>query len=154
MTATQAAPASAEAVPRGVIPPEVPISTVLPLVISRGRVALSTPNSVAQVSALAAASEAAPANQGQAEPGKTACKITIRPAIPPLANTWAASRRLPLENFSDVPALRVLNRCESRLEAMKKPNSKAAQGQPPRPKIAAPRMAAAIAPLRDRLRAA
>ena len=50
------APRADAAVPKGVIPPEVPGATGLPFVISTGDVVLSVPNSVAQVSAVAVAS--------------------------------------------------------------------------------------------------
>src|SRR5215469_6906900 len=50
------APLAAAAVPNGVIPPDVPGSVVLPVVIRRGAVVLSTPSSVAHVSAVAVAS--------------------------------------------------------------------------------------------------
>ena len=63
-------PKNAAKVPSIEMPPEVPFSTFLPLIIWIGDVILKTPNSVAQVSAFTAASEPANANQGQASPGK------------------------------------------------------------------------------------
>src|SRR5437588_10857359 len=56
----QSAPRNEAVVPSKVIPPDVPGATRLPEVIKRGGDELSTPSSVAQVSALAAAS--APVN--------------------------------------------------------------------------------------------
>src|SRR6266566_6521613 len=50
------APRADAAIPNSVTPPEVPGETGLPLVIKRGDGALSTPSSVAQVSAVAVAS--------------------------------------------------------------------------------------------------
>src|SRR6266849_3318891 len=50
------APRADAAIPSSVTPPEVPGTTGWPLVIKRGADALSTPSSVAQVSAVAAAS--------------------------------------------------------------------------------------------------
>src|SRR5579885_1182486 len=50
------APPVAAAVPTGVMPPEVPGATRLPVVMRRGGRGLRTPSSVAQVSALAVAS--------------------------------------------------------------------------------------------------
>jgi len=82
------APASDASVPTGEIPPDVPFSTALrKSVINLGEVGFSTPNSVAQVSALTAASEAANPSQGQVASGKTKCSAANRVAIPPLPNT-------------------------------------------------------------------
>src|SRR6266849_1096668 len=50
------APRADAAIPSSVTPPEVPGTTGWPLVIKRGDDTLSTPSSVAQVSAVAAAS--------------------------------------------------------------------------------------------------
>jgi len=61
--AMKIAPPAAEIVPRNEIAPDVPRSTGFQEVITRGRDGLSTPSSVAHVSALTAASEAANANQ-------------------------------------------------------------------------------------------
>ena len=58
------APASAASEPLAVIPPDTPMETDLPLVIRRGCRELSTPSSVAQVSAFAAANAPAPATAG------------------------------------------------------------------------------------------
>ena len=55
-TPSEHAPRLDAAVPRGVIPPDVPGATGLPVVIRRGFAALSMPSSVAQVSAFAVAS--------------------------------------------------------------------------------------------------
>jgi len=61
MMATSSDPEKAACVPSRLTPPDVPTSTILPFVINRGGVRLSTPSSVAHVSALAAAREAAKA---------------------------------------------------------------------------------------------
>src|SRR5437588_12704411 len=50
------APRKEAAIPRALMPPDVPGATHFPVVIRRGGDELSTPSSVAQVSALAAAS--------------------------------------------------------------------------------------------------
>src|SRR5579875_3970 len=52
---SEKAPSAEAVVPSSVIPPEVPGETRFPDVIKRGSCLLSTPNSVAQVSALAVA---------------------------------------------------------------------------------------------------
>ena len=55
--------------------------------INLGMEGSSTPNSVAQVSALTAAREAAKASQVQAACGKKKCNPAKREAMPPLAST-------------------------------------------------------------------
>src|SRR5512138_713725 len=68
--AITAAPNSEAPVPQTEMPPEVPFSTCLRRsVIIRGGVGFNTPNSVAQVSALTAASEAAKPTQGRIDSG-------------------------------------------------------------------------------------
>jgi len=74
-----AAPTRPPAVPSGVIPPDTPRGTARRLVIRRGGVGENAPISVAQVSAVAAAS--APANAGQL-PASAASAAT-----PPFATT-------------------------------------------------------------------
>src|SRR5690242_19203730 len=81
------APAMPPAVPRVVIPPDVPAGTGAPVVRSRGGMGENAPISVAQVSAVAAAR--APANAGQPP------AIAATAATPPLARTWRAVRRPP-----------------------------------------------------------
>ena len=67
----KAEPAKDASVPINEIPPEVPFSTTLVmLVIMRGGFGFSTPSSVPQVSALTAASAAAKPSQGQSSFGK------------------------------------------------------------------------------------
>lgn len=55
--ATVKAPANAAAVPKSEMPPEVPVGTLLKFKIDRGSDFDSTPISVAQVSAVAAATD-------------------------------------------------------------------------------------------------
>ena len=65
-----AAPNSDASVPHKEMPPDVPFSTsFLKSVIMRGAVGFKTPSSVAQVSALTAASEAANPSQGMIDCG-------------------------------------------------------------------------------------
>src|SRR5437763_13505265 len=82
-----AAPATPPADPSAVIPPEAPLVTRAPLVISRGGNGENDPISVAQVSAVAAAS--APVATDHA-PLSAATAAT-----PPFATTWRAVRRGP-----------------------------------------------------------
>jgi hypothetical protein len=65
----KAAPPRAARVPKSEMAPDVPFSTAFQVVIRRGWVGLSTPSSVAQVSAFTAAQEAAQAIQVQAAEG-------------------------------------------------------------------------------------
>src|SRR5215207_4687086 len=68
--AITAEPASDARIPNNEIPPEVPFSTRFRRsVIRRGGVGFKTPSSVAHVSALTAASEAANPTQGRTDPG-------------------------------------------------------------------------------------
>ena len=70
-TAIKADPVNEASVPINEIPPEVPFSTTFrKFVIMRGGFGLSTPSSVAQVSALTAASAAANPTQGRLDSGK------------------------------------------------------------------------------------
>lgn len=69
-SAIMAEPAREASVPNNEIPPDVPFSTRLrKTVIMRGGVGFRTPNSVAHVSALTAASEAANPIQGRIDSG-------------------------------------------------------------------------------------
>ncbi len=68
--AIRAEPKSEATVPNGETPPEVPFSTPFrKFVIMRGGVGFSTPNSVAHVSALTAASDAANPTQPRIDSG-------------------------------------------------------------------------------------
>src|SRR5450756_2824922 len=132
------APASAASRPTRLTPPEVPRSTGLPVVIKRGEFGLSTPSSVAQVSALAAASAAVAPSQGQVAAGKHPCITTKTPARPPFASTCPASRRVLFENFSSNPDLRLFATLDRTLEDVKKTSSRIDQSNPPNPKISVP----------------
>src|SRR3972149_7707858 len=80
--------------------PEVPGDTALPLVIKRGGVLLSTPNSVAQVSAFTVARAAAKAAQANGKAiSPLAAPSRANTGRPPLAATRAQSRRAPLAQF-------------------------------------------------------
>jgi len=68
--ATKPAPRNDARVPVKEMAPLVPFSTLLKFVINLGKPGLSTPNSVAQVSAFTAAIEAANPIQGQVSDGK------------------------------------------------------------------------------------
>src|SRR5512133_565525 len=74
------------------------------------------------------------------------CKITKRPAMPPLANTWAASRLPPLEYMLSADFLRLLKTRDNVLDERKKAINTSAQPHPPRPKVNAPNKKAARAP--------
>src|SRR3990172_12375255 len=76
--------------------PEVPGDTALPLVIKRGGVLLSTPNSVAQVSAFTVARAAAKAAQANGKAiSPLAAPSRANTGRPPLAATSAPPRRPP-----------------------------------------------------------
>ena len=118
------APRADAAMPKGVIPPEVPGATGFPFVINSGDVVLSVPNSVAQVSAVAVAS--APMKPDFArrripavrEKPKHSAKNV---ASPPLATTCERSRRDPLLNLSEATmAFSDSRKEESRLDETKK----------------------------------
>ncbi len=87
----KAAPPVAANVPYTEIPPEVPRSTGFQDVINRGLLGLSTPSSVAHVSALTAARDPANPNHIQPLSGKKKCKLAKMAASPPLASTWPIS---------------------------------------------------------------
>src|SRR3990172_3382026 len=87
--------------------PEVPGGTVLPVVIKRGGVLLSTPNSVAQVSAFTVARAAAKAAQANGKAiSPLAAPSRANTGRPPLAATWAQSRRPPLAKLAAALRLR------------------------------------------------
>ena len=118
------APRADAAIPSSVTPPELPGAIGLPLVIKRGDDGLSTPSSVAQVSALAVAS--APVKPafarrrvlGDREKPKSSAKSV---ASPPLATTCEISRRDPLLNLSAATLVfSCARKCESRLDETKK----------------------------------
>src|SRR3990172_8991958 len=136
--AISAAPPAAASVPKMEMAPDVPCSTAFQEVINRGRVGLSTPSSVAQVSALTAASEAANSTQVQDAVGKKKCKPANIEAIPPLASTCPISRVPPLSNFSFREAFFFPKSSVRMLEEIKKVIRSTAHFQPPRPKIIVP----------------
>src|SRR5205807_4080735 len=80
------APAAAAAVPHGVIAPEVPWGTLRQVVINRGGARLQRPNSVAHVSAVAAAMAPAAAPNAMGEPVRP-WMAAAQAATPPLAAT-------------------------------------------------------------------
>src|SRR5262245_3120497 len=129
------APAIPPAVPSSVIPPSVPAATVVQFVIKRGGVGEWLPISVAQVSALAAAS--APANQAQLPIS------AAKAATPPLAMTWRAFRR-PSSALLSPPFAVVV----SRLDETKKARSRINPRQPNPQSVATPTASAAAAPRR------
>src|SRR5918992_2819738 len=131
------APAREAEVPTQVIPPEVPVSTSLPLVMSRGRERLNTPSSVAQVSAVTVAIAAEKATHIQGA-GVKKCRLAISAPKPPLASVWARSRRLPLLNFSVSDSLSPLSTRENTLDEMKKATRSTPQLQPPNPNVTVP----------------
>jgi hypothetical protein len=83
------APATAAALPAPVIAPDVPASAGRPVVIMRGGALLSTPISVAHVSAVAAASAPVQAENRAAARWASVCGYAraSSAATPPLAST-------------------------------------------------------------------
>src|SRR5690606_12748204 len=135
-----------------VTPPDVPAGTLRPVVMSLGVARLSSPISVAQVSAVAAA--IAPANAGKsARSGRSPWSAAIAVATPPFASTCTASRRPPFTTSSPAAALAAARQRVSALDAMKNATSRIAHAAPPTPSTTVPTTTAASAPSTESARA-